>query len=158
MEKIDMTDPKIDTAEQVKHQEMMKHGKGVPIRVTGDSGKTNPGEVRVQYWSLRERRLRALQYLGIFWGLSLATVLIPLAHFVLVPSLFFAGPIVAWIVYQQESVILGGESTCPECGAFLPLARKPNQWPFSDLCAKCYRNVQVSQLSAEDGHLIGQLK
>lgn len=144
-----MTDSKPDTTEQAKHQEMMKQGQGVPVQVTGSSGKVAAGEVRVKYWSMKERQLRALRFLGIFWGLSLASVLIPLAHFVLVPSLFLAGPIVAWVIYQQESAILGGESTCPECGKFLPIARKPNRWPFSDLCTKCYHNVEVTQQNAQ---------
>src|SRR5689334_19748665 len=107
------------------------------VRVSSSAGKETPGEVRVQHWTHQERMKRAIKVFFLCWGLAAVAVLIPLLHFILVPSLVIAGPISAYMTLQQESVVLGGESRCPECGADLVIVRAPEKWPLSDLCAKC---------------------
>ena len=47
-----------DTPELVKHREMMKKGGGVRVQIKGPSGKTTAGEMRIQHWNAKERRIR----------------------------------------------------------------------------------------------------
>ena len=81
------------------------------------------------------------------WGLALVSVIIPLAHFVLVPAFLLAGPVGAWIISTQVSAVLGGESVCPDCGAFLRLSATSDSWPLTDLCAQCQRRVKVEKVA-----------
>jgi hypothetical protein len=132
-------------SENLKHKKMMTQGIGCKVKVIGSNGKEQSGEVRIQSFNPAQRLLRALKFLGICWGLALISVFIPIAHFFLVPGFFFAGLIISYFVYGMESVVLGGESICPNCGAFLPIARGKEKWPLTDLCAKCYTNVSIEQ-------------
>lgn len=117
-----------------------------PVRLTTNSGKQSSGTVQIQIWSPQYRTRRALKTLGLFWGLSLVTVIIPLLHFVLVPGLFIAGPIVAWVIYRQERMILGGEGICPQCGKAFAIVRAQEHWPLRDVCSHCHEEVRVERL------------
>ena len=63
----------------------------------------------------QERMIRALKMGGLCWGFALVSILIPLAHFVLVPSFLIAGPIVGMYFYRLESMVIGGSGNCPAC-------------------------------------------
>lgn len=80
------------------------------------------------------------------WGAAIVAVFIPFLHFFLVPGFLLAGPVVVFVLMGQESVILGGEGTCPHCKADLPIARASHRFPFSDLCTSCQCSVTVDQL------------
>lgn len=127
-----------------KHKKMMKCGRGVRVYVKGDSEEaTTQGQIRIQDWNQRERTLRALKFGGACWGAALVSIIIPLLHFLLVPVFLLAGPIVAFIVMGQKSVVLGGEGICPKCQAFLPIARAALRFPISDLCTCCQSSVKI---------------
>lgn len=109
-------------------------------------GRQVPGVVRVQSWSKTERTRRALKFWVIAWIAAVFCVMLPIVHFVLVPSLLLAGPTGAYIISQQTSVVLGGEATCPQCGVPLPLVRSPDRWPLTDLCSKCQTSVTIEKV------------
>jgi hypothetical protein len=131
--------------EKQKHRKMMTEGIGCKVRVIAPSGKSQLGEVRIQNFSPRERLFRALKFLGICWGLGLVSVFIPIAHFFLVPGLFLAGLVISYLAYGTESLVLGGESICPNCGEFLPIVRGKEKWPLTDLCGKCRTQVTIEK-------------
>src|SRR4051794_18352309 len=95
----------------------------LPVNLTTPDEKSGAGTALIQEWSQKERSRRALRMLGILWGLMLISVLIPVAHFVLVPAFFLAGPIVAFIVHDQRKAIVGGEGICPQCGKPFTIAK-----------------------------------
>lgn len=124
------------------------------VRVSAMTGLTatgteSLGKVRIQYWSKADRTRRALKFLGLCWTLSLLTILLPIVHFVLVPGFFIAGPVGAYFFLQQESIVLGGEATCPQCQQPLPLERGRNEWPLTDLCSECQTNVKLEKTRDE---------
>lgn len=110
--------------------------------------KTTDGEIRVQFWNKRERMARALKWGGLCWLASLVSVILPLAHFILVPGFFLAGPAVAFFLMRQESVILGGEGKCPRCEEVLPIVRSSYRFPLSDLCTRCQTPVDIEPASS----------
>lgn len=114
----------------------------ISVRLTKDA-KTTTGEIRVQFWDHRERTIRALKLGGLCWAAAVLSVALPIAHFVLVPAFFLAGPIVAYLILKQESVVLGGQGTCPNCAATFTIARAPYRFPISDLCTGCRTNVSI---------------
>ncbi len=115
----------------------------VAVTTTSLKGNTTQGSVELRSWDARERVRRALRAGGISLGLAVVSVLIPLAHFVLVPAFLIGAPIAALVAYSQETVVLGGKGTCPDCGAVLPIVRARAQWPLSDLCSHCGTSVKI---------------
>jgi hypothetical protein len=118
------------------------------VLVRTQSGKTAHGAVRVQSWSKSERTRRALKFWALAWVGALFCVLLPIVHFVLVPSLLLAGPTGAYIISQQTSIVLGGEALCPQCNQTLPLVRGPDKWPLTDLCSKCQTTVWLEKITS----------
>jgi hypothetical protein len=129
--------------QNLNHKKMMTEGTPLSVELKGFSDRPTPGEVRLQVWDSRARMVRALQYLGMIWGLAVVTAFVPGVHFVLVPVFFMAGPIVAWGIYRQERAILGGQGVCPDCGVTLVISKTLDHWPISDLCNHCYRGIKI---------------
>ena len=86
-----------------KHRQMMLAGIGIAVIVRSDTGKTSLGQVRIQEWDKKARTSRAAKFWIYCWGLSLLSVIIPIAHFFLVPGFLLAGPVGAWIFSTQSS-------------------------------------------------------
>jgi len=130
-------------------QKKVHHGKShagtVSVIVYCNDGRRQPGEVYLENWNQKQRTRRALKALGIAWGLAVIGVLIPLVHLILVPSLLIAGPIAAYIVYQNESSVLGGISQCRQCLAPFEIVKSANHWPLKDVCSKCFANVTIEK-------------
>jgi hypothetical protein len=84
-------------------------------------------------------------WLGLFWGLAVVSVLLPVVHFVLVPALLIAGPITALARYRRASGVLGGEGVCPECDALLTVESAADEWPFSEVCETCGAAVRIQK-------------
>jgi hypothetical protein len=62
------------------------------------------------------RLKRGLLALGACWGLAALTVLVPIAHFVLVPGFFLLG---IWLLVKrlgEDATIVSVEGDCPKCG------------------------------------------
>ena len=131
------------SAFQNKLELWKKRAKAIPVLVTsGDEGE-RPGVVYLERWDQKQRMKRALKTLGLTWGLAVGAVLIPLMHFILVPSLLIAGPALAYYQYQQQSAILGGTTECPKCGVTFEIVKSRERWPLKDVCSKCFTNVVI---------------
>lgn len=116
-----------------------------PITITADrDGKTSHGEIRIQSWDKRERTIRALKTWALCWCGAVLSVILPLVHFILVPGLFVAGPLLAYWISGQESVILDGTASCPSCGKELRIARAKYRMPASELCTQCQSSLKIS--------------
>jgi hypothetical protein len=139
-----------DSTLPVKIAQWKIRGRATSVRVTTAGDKHGDGEVYVQSWDAPARTKRALKWLAILWALAAFSAIFPLVHFVLVPGLLVAGPIAAFLILQQESVVLGGHGKCPACGAPLEIVRgnyfKPmDRWPLNDTCANCREDVLVEK-------------
>lgn len=71
--------------------------------------------LEVRHWEPRERLLRALQALGMGWGAAVFAVLLPVLHWVLVPAFLIAGPVFAFMRYQERMTVLAARGPCPAC-------------------------------------------
>jgi hypothetical protein len=115
----------------------------IPVRIESVHGRTSAGTVDLRIWEKSERTRRGLKALGIAWGIALCSVLIPILHFILVPTFLLAGPVAFVWVAAREREILGGQGVCPECGKPLPIVRAPVRWPLSDMCAACQSTLKI---------------
>jgi hypothetical protein len=86
------------------------------IVISNNAGGIAPGTLHIRHFSGGERLRRALAVLGMCWGVGLATVIIPLVHFVVPPVMLIIGPVLAWrrygVVMQNEKIV----GSCPSCG------------------------------------------
>ncbi len=123
---------------------MMSRGTGQPV-VLRAGEKRSVGEVRVERWDRSARLLRAARRWGILWGIAVVSILVPVAHFVLVPAFLIAGPIGGLARYRERSAVLGGEGGCPSCGARMSIDAHPDRWPFLEHCDACQRAVWVER-------------
>jgi hypothetical protein len=135
----------MDSSTQDKHRLMMASGTACAVVVTSDTGKSSPGEVRLEHWDKKARTKRALKFWLYSWAAALLCVALPVLHFVLVPTLLLVGPLGAWIVSTQGSSVLGGECKCPDCGMFLPLTGGTDDWPLKDLCVHCQNRMKIEK-------------
>ena len=91
-----------------------------------------------------QRLARALGGLGLFWGLALGGLFIPVAHFVLVPTFVAAGIIVAVKRAREDRRLLLVRGACPRCGIeqeFKPGGRFVRERSLS--CPRCHGNLTL---------------
>ncbi len=101
------------------------------------------GTVVIQYWKPRDRLLRSIKLSAICFGMAGVAVFIPGLHFILVPGLLLASPIIGFFTYGQQSAVIGGEGTCPACQSPFKVAKGSSQFPLNDLCTNCQRTIKI---------------
>jgi len=82
-----------------------------------------PAVVTVETLGAGDRMWRAARALLVCWALAFAAVFLPVLHFVLVPSLLLAGPVLAVWTLRQGQRVRQVDGVCPRCGvrqAFRP--------------------------------------
>src|SRR3990167_9161594 len=107
----------------------------IPVEVRG--GPERPAlaaELNLVLWSEEERLRHALKLAGYCWLGAVFGALIPLAHFVLVPGLLIAGPIVFFRVRKQLGAILESAIVCPECGGPARVPPSGMELPLETVC------------------------
>jgi len=103
-----------------------------------------PALVRVRLHGPAARQRRAWQALGVCWALMIPALFIPLAHFILVPGLFLAGPILFSLRLRMPVTLLSTRGACPACGAeqtFTEHGRLLSPQPLR--CASCRRQITL---------------
>jgi len=115
-----------------------------PVHITINNTEAT-GEVQITHFNSSQRWGRALKALGLFWILATVSILIPVAHFVLVPVLFVAGLIGFSKGMSTENIVLGGECKCPQCNSVITISKSAAKWPLSEPCMKCRMNVSIHQ-------------
>ena len=113
------------------------------VQVRAPDGRITTGEITLIEWDRAARLKRALRTLGYVWAGALFSVILPGLHFILVPGLFLAGPIVAWWLFDQESVVAGGEADCPRCAKRFVIARHKTDASWDELCNHCQTQVKI---------------
>jgi hypothetical protein len=80
-----------------------------------------------------------------FWGLGLASVFIPVAHFVLVPTFVVGGIVTAFVRAREDRRLILLHGACARCGAaqeFRPGGRFADGRSFD--CPKCHGNLTLA--------------
>jgi len=113
--------------------------------VTGYSGNRTTATVTVQSFDRAERVRRALKGLGTFWAAALGSVLIPVAHFLLVPSLLVYGAYTFLQRLGAVEVATAARAICPDCGAVQQLDVR-GRWsvPRDVACGRCQRSLHLA--------------
>ena len=131
--------------ERRRHRKMMSRGMGRPVEIISSRERTR-GEVRILSLAPHGRVARAAKMLALMWALAIVSILVPGVHFILVPGFLVAGPVLAFKVARERSLVLGGEGTCPACGELVPISKGAEEWPQTDVCLHCQAFLRIEEL------------
>lgn len=113
-------------------------------QVSGYSAATTTATVTIRSYDKRERMGRALKGLATFWGAAIASVFIPVAHFLLVPSFALYGAYTFFERLGAQQVVAAAEGTCPDCGKSQELDTGGRwQVPRDVSCRHCQRALRI---------------
>ena len=119
------------------------------------SDKQTPASMHLSMFTVQEQKVRAIKSLLTFWLIAALCVLIPIAHFVLVPGFFIGGIIVASRRWKMTEEGHDANGRCPECGndISIPLDKSADlpQWHDCPECAKALELQQGEQANREAG-------
>ena len=88
-----------------------------------------------------DRVRRALLGLAACWGAAIAALFLPVLHFVLVPSLLLAGPLLAFARLGEKRTVTRIAGPCPACGGTIEL-RPGGSAAAVVRCDHCRRPVE----------------
>jgi hypothetical protein len=88
---------------------------------------------------------RALRVAGTVWGAAVLAVFIPIAHFVLVPTLLVLGAVLGALRLRLDRIIVSVVGPCPRCG-------RDGEFPLDSrrvisqrlTCPGCHTNVDLT--------------
>lgn len=95
--------------------------------------------------SNHERLARAGKIFGIFFGVALLTVFIPILHFILPPLFLIVGSVLAFGEYTGKGEMLNGEITCPNCKKVMTLPKETEEWPRTQRCEGCSFTLKIEK-------------
>lgn len=111
------------------HSEESPHGEGV---------------LHVTHYDKNERIKRALGMLGLCWLGAAISIPVVIAHWVLVPGFFIAGPILAFKRLKQDSVTEQATGRCPFENQEVTLKMEANEaLPKWTYCPACNKSIQL---------------
>lgn len=116
------------------------HAITVHARIEYTGKPASDAEVDLVRRAPAERTRRALIGWGACWAMAVVAVFIPLLHFILVPALLIAGPLVGRARWREKATVLDVRGVCPGCGKPQSVAMKqPASEAMPWRCPECGR-------------------
>ncbi len=114
------------------------------IQFCSKSCEPAPATITVDVFTNKEQKIRAAKALLVLWLIALASILIPVAHFILVPAFFIAGAVIASRKWRATEEGIEASGACPSCGQQIVLDLDKNsdlpQWSH---CPKCDKSLEL---------------
>jgi len=108
-----------------------------------------PATMSIATFSERERKIRGIQSLLLFWSIATISVLIPIAHIILVPSFLIGGVVVAKRRWNRGEEGISAEGDCPSCTHAITIdLEKKAELPQWHHCPQCNDSLEFQ---AENG-------
>ncbi len=103
-----------------------------------------PAKMAVITFSSQEQKVRALKSLLLFWLIAALAVLIPVAHFILVPAFLITGIIAAKRRWHCAKEGIKAEGLCPECEQAITITLEKNaDFPQWHHCPECDGSLEL---------------
>lgn len=122
--------------------------KKVSVHIEHEENIKDFGSLELELYSKSERTKVAMKRLVICWGASLLAIVVPIAHFLLVPGLFVAGPIAFYLGIRRTERLLTQSVLCPKCKTPVELESSKLKLPMQILCKPCRAFLDIK--SAQD--------
>jgi len=115
------------------------------VRIRGYAKETTAGTVSVEDVPRGRRVGGAITRFVLLLCAAAVSILIPLAHFILVPSFLIAAFITLFQRLALSAKVVGARGTCPDCGLEQDLD-VPRQWrlPVDVTCRGCQRRLTLT--------------
>jgi len=115
------------------------------VKASDEAGESGNGQIYFQVLDSEQRIRQAVKAWGLCWCAAVASVFIPILHFVLVPSFAIAGPVAGYMYYKREKIILGGIVSCPDCRQTFRLSVPSAPFPLWDRCSHCEHLLRIDK-------------
>lgn len=116
-----------------------------PLSLSGYHGAPTTAQLLIASFGPGQRLRRAAKALAGFWGAMVVCVFIPIAHFVLVPSLFGIGIWQFVRRLRQHQSVRGAHGTCPDCGTEQDFEVSAGlRFPQAVQCSHCHRGLTLA--------------
>lgn len=86
-----------------------------------NSFKQSPLDAEIIACTKKDVIILSIKKLGLFWGLAIISILIPILHFVLVPAFLLAGVYAFSSQFKNTHHLTKGGGTCPGCNKFFSI-------------------------------------
>jgi len=117
------------------------------------SGKASPADMHVTRFSPKEQKGRALKSLFGLWLIAAVCVLIPIAHFLLVPGFLIGGMIVASRRWKTEEEGNDASGACPVCANPISIELDRNaELPQWHDCPECSEPLELQTSATEQAN------
>lgn len=116
------------------------------IQAKANSDHIEFGTAQIRVYSPREVLTKSLKTLGLFWGLALLSVLLPVVHFVSVPVLFGLGIYMTLRTRKLRKEIISGSIHCPHCRQAVEIRKAPLFDELTEICQNCASVVRISEV------------
>jgi len=95
------------------------------------NGGSGPAEMHVVIFTQQEQRMRALKSMMTLWAIAALCILIPIAHFILVPGFLIGGIVAASRRWNTKEEGIEATGSCPAC--------------HNGICIKLDKNAELPQ-------------
>lgn len=111
------------------------------------NNSTRPAEMHLLAFSLQEQKVRAIKALLLFWAIATVCVLIPIAHFILVPGFLIGGIIAAKRRWNKSEEGIDAKGMCPDCENNICINLDKNaELPQWHSCPECSDALELQTL------------
>ena len=119
-----------------------QESRAVPCMLAGYGQGMGEATVQLVWFNRPARLRRAVLALAFVWAAALVALLIPVAHFLLVPGLLMLGVYLFVSRYRTSQTVTAARGVCPDCGAEQDLDIS-GQWcpPHRVTCEGCQRSL-----------------
>jgi hypothetical protein len=110
-------------------------------------GKTSTGIAHLRLYTPQEKQKRAWKAFFLFVGLGIVSIILPLAHFFLVPGFILASPFAYRWAKNQVGTVISLEGICPFCQKPIVHRGGAIQWPLRINCEACREPVKAEPIN-----------
>lgn len=115
------------------------------VVIKDNDEQTSSGQLQTTEFDHGDCIKRALLKLGLFWLLAVASLPIVIAHWVLVPGFFLAGPWMAYRTYKITHRRDHVSGDCPGCKEKITIKLEANdELPKWSYCPACNTPLQIT--------------
>lgn len=115
--------------------------------------KIGMGTASLQTWTRQQSLKKGMSSLLACWALAVATILIPIVHFVSVPLLLAVGPLIAYAIFKLHNGttdLVEIKGVCSNCDTPLQVSRQTASWPIFLACSTCASELSLSPTLPND--------
>lgn len=113
----------------------------ITTTITAQGCDPTSGEARIYELSDSDKTARARKAAGICVAIGVASLFIPLVHFVLPWFMLIVAAVVYGKVSKQAAILRAASGPCPACGETIDIDEQTLEWPIEWNCGSCRKRT-----------------